>query len=150
MMTGFWRNWLTFVCGAIAVFGLVVIGAGFAATDGSVRALLGLMNPAARLDFDPTLRFTTGLMGAVTFGWGITLLATVRAADQLGAAGAPIWRLTTLGLLVWYVIDSAISVATGFALNAASNTVITAAFLLPVVRLGLLGGGGGRVAGRTA
>lgn len=148
-MTDFWRNWLTILCGAIGAFGLVLIGTGFTATSGPGLAVLRLMNPAATLDFDPTLRFGFGLLGAVTLGWSVTLLAAFRAADRLGAAGAPVWRLLTGGLIGWYLIDSTISIATGFTLNAVSNTLFLAAFLLPAWRAGVLGGGTGRVAGRA-
>jgi len=40
----------------------------------------------------------------------------------------------------WYVIDSILSITTGFGLNAAPNTVFMAAFLLPVIRSGVLRG----------
>lgn len=142
-MTDFWRNWLTAVCGAIGAFGLILIGAASEPTDGPARAVFGLMNPEATLVFDDTLRFALGLLGAVTLGWSVTLLAATRAADRLGATGAPTWRLIVGGVLGWYVIDSVISVATGFALNAISNTLFTAALLLPVLRCGLLGGNRG-------
>lgn len=77
-------------------------------------------------------------MGAVTLGWGRTLMTTIQAAHQLGAAG----RSTSVGLIVsvlaWFVIDSSLSVATGFGLNAVSNSILLAGFLLPIVRSGVL------------
>ena len=131
-MTGFWRTWLTVWCWGVAGLGIVLMGAAFALTDGPSRALMELMNPGAPPRFDPALRFSAGLMGAVTFGWGLTMLAIVRTSDMR------IWRPVTGALLVWYVVDSAISIATGFALNAASNTLLIGLFLLAMVRSGAL------------
>jgi hypothetical protein len=38
----------------------------------------------------------------------------------------------------WCVIDSILSIATGFWLNTVANAIYTAAFLLPVIRSGVL------------
>ena len=150
-MTRFWRIWLDVWCLAVGAFGIVLIGGAFAATDGPARAVLAIINPAADLDFSPTLRFALALMGAVTLGWSITLGAAIRAADALGTAGAPVWRMVTWSVVGWYVIDSSLSVATGFALNAVSNSVLLAGYLLPVLRSGVLTSdraiGGGTVRG---
>jgi hypothetical protein len=42
-------------------------------------------------------------------------------------------------MVVWYVVDSALSVATGFPLTRRRNTLILAAFLAPVLGSGVLG-----------
>ena len=44
----------------------------------------------------------------------------------------------TSSVLTWYVIDSLLSIATGFGLNALPNTVLMAGFLFPVIRSGVL------------
>jgi len=74
----------------------------------------------------------------VTLGWAMTMAATIKAANQLGAAGRPVWTGLTASLLVWFVIDSSLSIATGYPLNAASNTVILVTYLLPLWRSGVL------------
>lgn len=137
-MTRFWRNWLTVWCWAVALFGVALIGGAFETTSGPVRLLFGVLNPAEPLTLDAPMRFSLAVMGAVTLGWSLTLFAAIKAADELGARGGPIWRLTTLGVAGWYVVDSALSAATGFALNIAPNTLLAAAYLLPVLRTGVL------------
>ena len=105
-----------------------------------MRVLFGLFagNPETAATFDlPAVRFGLGLPGALTIGWALTMFAMIDAAQ---AGGARIWRSLTGALLVWYVIDSAISVRTGFALNAASNTLLMASFLIPVLASGVLRG----------
>ncbi len=139
-MSSFWRNWLTIWCVGVSLFGVVLIGGAFPATDGPVRALLMIMNPAADIVYSETLRFALGLMGAVSLGWAGTLFAVFRAAHALGPAAAPVWRMVMFAMVGWYVIDSSISIATGFALNAASNTLLMIGLLLPLWRSGVLGG----------
>ncbi len=137
-MTTFWQRWLTVWCGLVVIFGGVLCGAGLHATSGSTVVLFHLLNPSATIMMEPALRFSTALMGAVTLGWGLTIYIAVQAATLLGTRAAPIWRLLIASLVIWYIIDSTLSVATGFGLNAVSNTVFLLTFLLPVWRSGVL------------
>ena len=133
-MQGVWATWMKVWCWGVIVFGVVLATAAVPPADGLVRTLYTLFSGggenAAAFDTN-AMRFGLGLQGALTMGWGLTLLAAIRA-------GAPIWRELTAAVLVWYVVDSAISVSTGFALNAVSNTVLTIAFLIPVMASGVL------------
>lgn len=136
-MTTFWRNWFTTWCFAIILFGLVLAGAGLAATDGPATIAFGLLGSAPG-EWTPHLRFTTGLMGAVTMGWGMTLLLLIRAAIAQGSQGAPVWRGLIAAMTIWYIVDSAISVVNGFALNAASNTLFAIMLIIGIVGSGAL------------
>ena len=138
-MSNFWKTWLTVWCWVLAIFGLVLAGGAFEATSGPVRLLFSLFGGVPDLDLDKSLRFSVGLMGAVTFGWSLTFAAAFRAAHLLGDRAQPVWAMVTVGVMAWYVVDSAISVATGFAPNAASNTLLVIGYLLPVLRSGVLG-----------
>jgi hypothetical protein len=139
-MSAFWRRWLTGWCIAVGLFGVVLAGAAFEATSGPVRVVFDLLNGPGELDLDAHLRFSLAVLGAVSIGWAVTLLAAFRAANQLGRQlGRPIWILVTASVAGWFVIDSTLSIATGFGLNAVPNVVILAAFLLPVLRSGVLG-----------
>jgi hypothetical protein len=137
-MPKFWRNWLTGWCGAVALFGLVLTGAAFAATSGPTRLLFALLNGPSPLDLDAQMRFTLAVLGAVTFGWSLTLVAAIQAAHQLDQRGRPVWRQITLSVLAWFVVDSGLSVATGYGLNAIPNTIFVLGFLAPVIRSGVL------------
>jgi hypothetical protein len=84
-------------------------------------------------DMDNLHRFSIGLMGAVTMGWGMTLYVAFQAAHLMDAAHAPrIWRNITVVALIWYAVDSYISVMTGYWLNAVSNTAILALYLYAI------------------
>ena len=137
-MTGFWRNWLRGWCWAVGLFGVVLLGGAFEATSGPTRLFFGVLQGPAELDLDAQMRFTLAVLGAVTLGWGLTLLAVTEAAHQLGAAGRPTWTAVTGAVAIWYLIDSGLSIATGYGVNALSNTIFLAAYLLPVLRSGVL------------
>ena len=137
-MAGLWKNWITVWCWAVIVFGAVLAAAGLPAMDGVARVLFGVVGslPADPAMFEPTgMRFAVALMGAVTLGWGFTILFLLPA---IHAAGAPAWKGLTAAILIWFVVDSAFSVATGFALNAVSNTGLLIAYLVPVLASGAL------------
>ena len=48
--------------------------------------------------------------------------------------------LATIGMVVWFVVDSALSVATGFWMNAVSNTGLAVGYLVPVLASGAMRG----------
>lgn len=137
-MSRFWRTWTIRWCWAIGLFGLILAASAFEATSGPTRLLFGLLNDRVALDLDAPMRFSLGILGAVTVGWSLTLLAAIHAAHLLGDRARPVWMLVTSSLVVWYVVDTALSVATGFGLNAIPNTIFAAAFLLPIVASGVL------------
>lgn len=133
-----WAAWLTMWCWFVFAFGVLLVTAAIPALDGPARAMFDLFNnnPGSAEAFDqPAVRFGLGLQGALSMGWALTTFAVFRAARTLGA---PIWRAQTVALLVWYLTDSAISVGTGFPLNALSNTLLFAGYLAPVLLSGAL------------
>ncbi|TRW14842.1 hypothetical protein [Glacieibacterium frigidum] len=140
-MTGFWRNWLMVWAASVAVFGIALMGTAFPATEGPFRTLLAWIAGQDGMAMAQSERFAWALCGAVTTGWAGTLVAALRGAWTLGDAGRPVWRLLTLSVVGWFVIDSSLSAATGFERNALSNFVLLAAYLLPVWRSGVLRGG---------
>ncbi|WP_310497262.1 hypothetical protein [Sandarakinorhabdus sp.] len=138
MMSNFWRNWLTVWCWAVALFGLVLAAGGFAATSAPAALAMSLLHSGPAPVFDEPLRFAVGLMGALTLGLAMLVAAAMRGADALGEGAGPVWSAITNALLVWYVVDSSISCANGFVLNAVSNTGIIVMFLVPMLASGVL------------
>lgn len=132
-MSTFWRRWMTLWFWAVGAFGAVLAGAAFEATSGPTRLVFTVLHGPGELELDPHMRFAVALMGAVTLGWSHTLAAAIRAADLLSERGRPVWRWLIASVLVWYSVDGALSVATGFALNILPNTVFLAAFLVPLI-----------------
>lgn len=130
-MDAWMKRALSVWSGVVALFGLGLCGAGLEATDGFARFAFGVLG-APDAVFTPELQFAVALMGAVTFGWGLTLLAVARSP----AADMAVWRRIRTAALVWFVVDSGLSITTGFGLNALSNAVLTAALLLILARGG--------------
>ena len=140
-MSTFWKNWLTIWCFAVCLFGAILAGGAFAATDGIAYTLFEIFGQQGPLSEEAPMRFMVGLVGAVTLGWGLTMFVAFQAAHLLEENGRPLWRHMTVFFLIWYVVDSTISIATGFWPNAVSNTVFLAGYLIPVFATGALGSG---------
>lgn len=121
-MNSFWTRWAAIWAAGLTLFGLVLAGAGDPATEGLARAVYAMVGPQHALSFDPTLRFSIALMGAVSVGWGVTVL--LLALSKEAASTSAIWRSVAWGFAVWFVIDSAFSIHTGFPLNAVSNVML--------------------------
>jgi hypothetical protein len=135
-MSGFWRTWFIVWCVSIGIFGAVLSGGAFEATSGPVRLVLSsLHGPSAAL-FDPPLRFSLAVMGAVAIGWTVTLFFMIGAAIDLKEKGRPLWNAISAGMVSWFVIDSTLSVATGFGLNVVPNIALAGMYVV-----GLLGSG---------
>lgn len=137
-MTGFRMQWLRLWCLAVMLFGVVLMTGAFPATDALVRWLLSLLG-GEPVQMTPALRFAMALMGAVTLGWGLTLRAALSVLERSGpAVAADGWRGLTVAVTAWFVIDSLLSITTGFALNVVPNTLFILAWLVPLWSGGLL------------
>ncbi len=131
--------WMKGWCAAVGLFGMVLIGGGFEATSAPIRLFFDFLDGPGELDLNPHLRFTLAILGAVTIGWSLTLMMVMQATDRLEKpASKSIWMGLAASIAIWYVIDSSLSIATGFWHNAVSNTILSATFLIPVIRSGVL------------
>jgi hypothetical protein len=146
-MSGFWRGWLVVWCAGVGVFGLVLAGGANEATQAPVQWVLENLRGPGVVDFNPAMRFSLAVMGCVSIGWAATMLMIMLAAFRMEAGARPLWLGLTVGVSVWFVSDSALSVATGFGLNVIPNVALMASYLAPVLASGALrkpAGEGGR------
>ena len=123
-MSNFWRTWLDIWCYLVIIFGAVLCGADIDGYESVADTLFRFLNLNTAPVFNDVERFAIGLMGAVTMGWGLTLLYYIRMAHNNNEGNRV--------MLVWYVVDGYISYRTGFTLNIASNTVIALGLLFPL------------------
>lgn len=138
-MTGTSQKLMMVWAWGVIVFGAVLMGGAFAAFDTPAQTLMVLLSGNTSA-MDNPLRFAVGLMGAVTFGWGLTVLAVASVSHLLNLHVAQaLWGRLTGAVAAWYIVDCTISVATGFGLNAVSNTVLLVTFLLITWRASLIG-----------
>ena len=138
MTRNFWENCLHAWVWMTIGFGLLFAGAGVPGLDAGAGLFYWIVSGGSvdASAFDaPGMRISVSLVGAVMLGWGCTMLAVWRARG----ADVTLWRGLSRAILIWYVVDSALSVATGFALNAVSNTLFFAMFMVPAVKLGFFG-----------
>ena len=121
------------------IFGAFLSLSGFVATLAPVDILYKILHPGdGHAVWGDHLRFSTGLMGAVSLGWGMTLLALAKHTPIMNAASAKaLWGSVTLGLIIWFIIDGVISIATGFWVNALSNTVIAVVYFWALGKSGV-------------
>ena len=122
-------------CAGVMLFGLVLAAGAVPGVDGPAWGLLTLFGGHAPA-ITPELRFAVGLMGAVSLGWGASLFAVARTSDALAPdVRVILWRRIGWAVLAWFLVDSAISVATGLWPNAVSNTVLAGVFVVIVRRM---------------
>lgn len=136
-MSGLWKTWMHMWCWATLAFGVVLAAAAVPALEGPTLAFYDLVTwpiDGAPATFEPIARFTCGVLGAVMIGWALTIFALLPVAD------ARAWRGFTGAMVIWYVIDSTVSITAGAPGNAVSNTAFLVLFLIPVLASGVLGG----------
>jgi len=128
----FWKNGLVAWAVFVTLFGLVLAGGGWAPTDGPTRLILQMLGGTTFPGDDRTFRASVGLMGAVTFGWGLTALAVVRYVIADPEPRRALLGPVTMALIAWCVLDSSLSILNGFALNAVSNVLILSGWVAGV------------------
>jgi biotin transporter BioY len=71
---------------------------------------------------DPTTRFLSGLTGGFLFGWGVMVWCL--SSWVYDKAPDAVRKSIIIGLLSWFVLDSAGSIASGNGSNAIFNVVV--------------------------
>ncbi|MBW4687573.1 MAG: hypothetical protein KME40_21280 [Komarekiella atlantica HA4396-MV6] len=76
------------------------------------------------------IKFLYGVLGAVMVGWSVTLLFILVGPFHRGQREA--WYAMTVSVLVWFMLDSSLSISTGFWQNAVFNTIFLVFFAIPL------------------
>lgn len=137
-MSAFWRLWFMIWCASLGVFGLLLAGGAIEATSAPVRLMLSVLQGDGAVAFDPPLRFSLAVLGAVSFGWAVTLFLMIGAAIDLGSDARPFWNAITAGMVSWFAIDSALSLVTGFGLNVLPNIALAGMYLTGLIGSGIM------------
>ncbi len=130
----FWQKWLLIVSLAVSVFGVTM-----ALLSGT--SLFALFNRQIDPAFwgtnavgDSAKQFQQwiyGVWGATIAGWGIVL--TYIAHHPFNRKERWSWSCLVLGLLVWFVLDTSLSVFYKVYFNAAFNTILLVLAGLPLM-----------------
>jgi len=123
----------------VTLFGLILTTAGFTTLLGSVDGIFKLFHPGeSHPVWSEHMRFSTGLMGAITLGWGLTLFSLAKHSHEMPIATArAVWTSITLSMMIWFVIDTVISVSNGYWVNGLSNAIVSGLYFLALRQSGL-------------
>lgn len=134
MEDGFWARWLSAYGLLIACLGLGTAflgGTPLASAFSSLFEGVFFAPIGAPAGFALYRGWIYGVLGATMAGWGIFLTFIARHAFAKKERWA--WDCVMSGMLVWYAVDTLVSISYGVYAKAALNTVLLAAGLLPLV-----------------
>ena len=118
-------------------FGGILAGAGFDGFKVGEKLMLTLQNPISEPVFNDIERFSFGLIGAITIGWGLTLFYFF-LASHASNMGNKMYLQAFVVLIIWNLVNGYISYRTGFQLNIASNLLLSLSFVIPLYWTGKL------------
>lgn len=129
------KNWLIVTAVVIAAFGPVFFLGTMESTSEPARLTLDLLSwplDQAQTYDDETLRFLSALTGGFLLGWGVMILCL--RAWAYDAAPDGVRKSVVVGVLAWFVLDSAGSIASGNPSNALFNVVVLLVAVGPLWR----------------
>ncbi len=128
----FWWRWLVAVTCGVLAFGLSLV----LLPDVMQRffnTLIFSSSDAPTTFSDEATRYVTfvcGVLGAVMVGWAVALLYILRVPFRREARSA--WYAITLSIGIWFVIDSAFTIYTGYVGNLILNIPFFVLFIIPL------------------
>ena len=134
-MFQFWRKWLMAVIVIMGLFGgMIVIWGPIALPNFFGAALYSpfMGHGKAPLVLNQFDSWIFGVLGATIVGWTVTMGFIV--AIPFARRERWSWWCVLISMLVWYVLDTGISLHHGNFANAAFNSVALGAALLPLVK----------------
>ena len=121
----FWQRWLLVVDIGIVVFGIMMaLLSGtplFRSFNRQIDPAFWGANPVAD-EAQAFQKWIYGVWGATVAGWGVFL--TFVARFPFGKKEKWAWQCLVVGLLVWFVLDTVISLNYQVYFNAAFNTAL--------------------------
>lgn len=125
MTQSFHKLWLKVAAIVVGSFGPVFFLGTMEATAWPARTTMDILSwpPDGSIAWDsPDTRFLSALTGGFLLGWGATIwMLSGRIHD---AAPEAVRRAVLTGFIAWFLLDSAGSVASGNAVNAAINVLV--------------------------
>ena len=130
----FWIRWLMVILIIMIVMGLALVFTPFVdMTLGSHYYNTYFDYDAYSVISDGDMRFQTflyGVSGAVMASWSIVMLFLAIFPLRQGQRWA--WFAIVISTIVWFIGDSYISIATGFALHAGLNLSVFIPLMIPL------------------
>jgi hypothetical protein len=131
----FWINWLSFSTVFTMLFGLLMVMLPSLTLQGF--GLMVFKNANQFNAFDPMvsayIELAHAVMGSVLVGWGALMFMVVRKLLARGINES--WGMVAGSVLLWYLPDTAFSLASGFWQNAVLNTGFACLYAVPLFML---------------
>lgn len=131
----FHKFWLIITAIVVGSFGPVFFLGTMPSTSEPARWTLDLLSwpldGAQAYDY-PTMRFLSALTGGFLLGWGVMIWCL--RAWVYDAAPEGVRRAVVTGILAWFVLDSAGSIASGNVSNAFFNIIVLLVAVGPLWR----------------
>lgn len=121
----FHKFWLKVTAIVVGSFGPVFFLGTMAATSEPARLTLDILSwpvDGAQTYASPDTRFLSALTGGFLLGWGVMIWCL--SAWVYDKAPEAVRRTVLAGVLSWFVLDSAGSIASGNASNALFNALV--------------------------
>jgi hypothetical protein len=125
MTQQFHKSWLKVTALVVGSFGPIFFLGTMLPTSEPARWTLDLLSwplDGAQNYAAPSTRFLSALTGGFLLGWGVTIWCL--SAWVYDAAPEAVRRVVLTGMLSWFVLDSAGSIASGNASNAFFNILV--------------------------
>lgn len=121
----FHKSWLRVTAFVVGSFAPVFFLGSMIPTIEPARFTLDLLSwplDGATTFQSPDVRFLSALTGGFLLGWGLMIWGL--SAWVYDRAPEPVRRCVLLGIVAWFILDSAGSIASGNASNAGFNVLI--------------------------
>jgi hypothetical protein len=125
--------WLQMVLVVVSVYSLVLVFAG--RTTGTLFSWLGF-GPDESIDTAEVrdyLRLPFMVLGAVMAGWSVLMIQLVRGPLREGSRWA--WLFMVRSLVLWFVLDTGMSIVLGYPTHALFNVPFAVALGVPLLSL---------------
>lgn len=125
MSHAFHKHWIKVTAIVVGAFGPVFALGTMGATSEPARLTLDILSwpvDGATTYASPDTRFLSALTGGFLFGWGVMLWCL--STWVYDAAPEGVRRAVLTGVLCWFVLDSAGSIASGNTSNAVFNVPV--------------------------
>ena len=135
MSQEFHKFWLKITAITVGSFGPVFFLGTMAPTLEPARLTLDILGwpiDGATTYASPDTRFLSALTGGFLLGWGVMIWCLSSRVHDL--APEPVRRTVLAGMLAWFVLDSAGSIASGNASNALFNVIVLLVAVGPLWR----------------
>ena len=126
-----WRYWLIAVAAGVIALGILLLVWPSSGIFNLMIFYARTMPADFSADAIAYVEFVYGVLGAVLIGWMTTVVMLLRGPFRRGEPFA--WWLLAVPVVVWFVPDTVFSLATGFWQNAVLNTLLFAAFAVPLL-----------------